>query len=220
VIAKSVRPLKKWLLRGEVIDSLVTSINLGFRFLVFYNPSNLNCHLSCFFQFSDIGANLVDEMYQGIYNGSKKHEPDLDRVLQRAFSTGLQKIFVTAGNLEESQKAAQLVADSDPPVAGISCTSIPPFRTCTCTLLPHGFYLTWVHSFITCNLGIRKRLYSTIGVHPTRCSEFLSKFDTPQEYVSRLIRLYEEHRNNIVALGEFGLDSERTNFCDIETQKK
>ncbi|CAG7720761.1 unnamed protein product, partial [Allacma fusca] len=29
----------------------------------------------------DIGANLTDDMYQGMYNGSKKHEPDLDRVL-------------------------------------------------------------------------------------------------------------------------------------------
>ncbi len=52
-------------------------------------------------------------MYQGIYNGTKKHEPDLDKVLQRAFAVGLQKIFITAGNLEEAHKAVKLVREVD-----------------------------------------------------------------------------------------------------------
>lgn len=66
----------------------------------------------------DIGANLVDEMYQGIYNGSKKHEPDLDKVLQRAYKNGLSKIIVTAGNEEEAEKAGKLVKQFDPCTAG------------------------------------------------------------------------------------------------------
>jgi TatD DNase family protein len=64
------------------------------------------------------------------------------------------------------------------------------------------------------------RLYSTVGVHPTRCHEFTSKSDSPAAYLSQLKRVIEENRGKIIALGELGLDYERTSFCDIETQKK
>jgi len=132
----------------------------------------------------DIGSNLVDEMFEGIYNGASKHEPDLDKVLQRAWNVGVEKIFVTAGNLEESRNAAKLVRARSK------------------------------------NNGEECKLYSTLGVHPTRCSEFLSKAASPNEYLNDLKKVLDEERDRIVALGEFGLDYERTNFCDIETQKR
>lgn len=47
-------------------------------------------------------------MYMGVYNGSKRHEPDLSQVLKRAWEAGLQKIIVTGGNLEESKKALEI----------------------------------------------------------------------------------------------------------------
>lgn len=56
-------------------------------------------------KFIDIGANLSDSMYQGIYNGSQKHHPDLDKVLERSWNNNLSKIIITAGNVEESKKA-------------------------------------------------------------------------------------------------------------------
>ncbi|CAI9736743.1 putative deoxyribonuclease TATDN1 [Octopus vulgaris] len=51
---------------------------------------------------------FIDPMYEGCYHGSKKHEGDLDEVLKRAFNQGLEKIMVTGGNLEESQKGLEL----------------------------------------------------------------------------------------------------------------
>ena len=94
--------IKDYTSRILYLDCLCTTINI--------NLVMLEWDLKFY---ADIGANLVDDMYQGLYNGSKKHEPDLDRVLQRAFSNGLQKIFVTAGNLEESQNAVKLVQQVD-----------------------------------------------------------------------------------------------------------
>lgn len=47
-------------------------------------------------------------MYQGIYHGSQKHQPDLDRVLERSWNNDLSKIIITAGNIEESKKALEL----------------------------------------------------------------------------------------------------------------
>lgn len=47
-------------------------------------------------------------MYQGIYHGNQKHEPDLDKVLERSWNNNLSKIIITAGNLEESKKALEI----------------------------------------------------------------------------------------------------------------
>lgn len=43
--------------------------------------------------FIDIGANLLDDCFQGRYNGGKqKHDPDLDAVLGRANAAGVEKV--------------------------------------------------------------------------------------------------------------------------------
>lgn len=47
-------------------------------------------------------------MYSGVYNGNQKHEPDLECVLKRSWSNGLNKIIITGGNFEESQKAVEI----------------------------------------------------------------------------------------------------------------
>ena len=41
-------------------------------------------------RFVDIGANLLDPMFQGIYNGSSKHPGDLEAVLDRARARGVE----------------------------------------------------------------------------------------------------------------------------------
>lgn len=56
----------------------------------------------------DIGANLTDLMYTGVYNGTKKHDNDLEHVLQRSWKFGLEKMIITAGNNEESKVALDL----------------------------------------------------------------------------------------------------------------
>ncbi|XP_032520072.2 deoxyribonuclease TATDN1 [Danaus plexippus] len=59
-------------------------------------------------RFIDIGANLTDDMYQGSYHGTKKHEPDLEKVLKRAWDGGMNRIIITGGNLIDSKKAIEL----------------------------------------------------------------------------------------------------------------
>lgn len=75
----------------------------------------IEIRVKCFFHqafhryfFLDVGANLTDSMYQGIYNGSQKHQPDLDKVLERSWNNNLSKIIITAGSLEESKKALEI----------------------------------------------------------------------------------------------------------------
>ncbi|XP_040582276.1 LOW QUALITY PROTEIN: deoxyribonuclease TATDN1-like [Lepeophtheirus salmonis] len=129
------------------------------------------------YRFIDIGANLTDLMYEGFYNGSNKHSPDLNTVIERSFTLGnLSKMILTAGNLEDSKKSLELAKKDD-------------------------------------------RMFSTIGVHPTRCSELKESKDV-RGYLNSFSNIVKQNTNKIVALGEFGLDKERTHFCDFETQKK
>ncbi|KAF8474919.1 hypothetical protein BDZ91DRAFT_650451 [Kalaharituber pfeilii] len=59
-------------------------------------------------RYVDIGINLTDKMYRGIYHGKKHHEEDLHDVIQRAKEAGCAKMMVTGSDLEESKEAVRL----------------------------------------------------------------------------------------------------------------
>lgn len=60
------------------------------------------------------------------------------------------------------------------------------------------------------------RLYSTVGIHPTRCSEFAE--EDADSVIQKLIAIGKKGKEEkkIVAIGEFGLDYDRLHFCDKE----
>lgn len=65
------------------------------------------------------------------------------------------------------------------------------------------------------------RLYCTVGVHPTRCSEFEESGD-PEKHFEALLSLAREgvEKGKVVAIGECGLDYDRIHFCPVEIQKR
>ncbi|KAI5640140.1 tatD related DNase domain-containing protein [Phthorimaea operculella] len=125
-------------------------------------------------KYIDIGANLTDEMYQGVYHGSKKHEPDLDKVLERAWNNGMDKMIITGGSLVDSKKALDLARTDS-------------------------------------------RLFTTVGCHPTRCTEFVAD---PEGYLAGLKEVISQNKDKVVAIGECGLDYERLHFCEKDIQLK
>eukprot|EP00937_MAST-01D_sp_MAST-1D-sp2_P007947 g7947.t1 len=152
----------------------------------------------------DIGVNLTDPVFRGEYRGKQKHASDFDAVLERALAAGVEQIIVTAGSLEESRNALELVRAQ---------RALPPAVR-----------------------GRQPRLYCTVGVHPTRCDEFDTAQGGPAAHLARLRAVIEDANANasangnaagagaidaeplVVAVGECGLDYDRTEFCAAETQ--
>ena len=128
----------------------------------------------------DIGANLLDPCFNGVYHGTKRHESDFMSVLSRAKAQQVSKVFVTAGTLQESMDALALTKS-------ISSSA------------ENSFFPT---------------LYSTVGVHPTRCNEFKDI----KSHVAALLDVINSSDNSVVAVGECGLDYDRLHFCDKEQQ--
>ena len=143
----------------------------------------------------DIGANLLDTMFQGVYHGSTKHSPDLPVVLKRAKQAHVQHIIITAGSLEEGL-AALTLAESDPgflkSTVGVHPTRCDLFEQVTDIENEEG--------------SQNKR---------TEGSESVS-----ERYLNQLIDLAVDGKNRglVVAIGECGLDYARTQFCAKETQ--
>lgn len=47
-------------------------------------------------------------MFRGVYNGTQKHPDDLDIVLERSWSTGLEKIIITVGTITDTKDAVEI----------------------------------------------------------------------------------------------------------------
>ncbi|EQC34069.1 TatD DNase [Saprolegnia diclina VS20] len=63
-----------------------------------------------------------------------------------------------------------------------------------------------------------EKLHCTVGVHPTRCSEFLAD---PDAYMAELTQVCRDGMSDkkVVAVGEFGLDYDRLEFCPKDVQQ-
>lgn len=59
-------------------------------------------------RYVDIGINLGDPVYRGIYHGKQGHEDDLEDVIQRALDAGCTKMMITGSNLSESEHAINI----------------------------------------------------------------------------------------------------------------
>ena len=67
---------------------------------------------------------------------------------------------------------------------------------------------------------MNENYYSTIGVHPCRAAEPAKEKQTIEEYFNHIDKFLEEKigEGKVVAIGECGLDYDRLNFANKETQ--
>ncbi|KAI0094377.1 Mg-dependent DNase [Irpex rosettiformis] len=72
-------------------------------------------------------------------------------------------------------------------------------------------------------LAKQHNLYATVGCHPTRSSEFDKFKGGPEAYLAELDKVIAANltgRGRVVAIGECGLDYDRTHFASEEVQKR
>ena len=55
-----------------------------------------------------VGINLGDPVFRGVYHGKRGHEDDLEQVVKRALDVGCTKLMVTGSDLKESAHAIEL----------------------------------------------------------------------------------------------------------------
>ncbi|KAF8213223.1 Mg-dependent DNase [Mycena galopus ATCC 62051] len=60
------------------------------------------------YRFIDIAVNLTDPVFRGTYHGKKKHDDDMNSILERARNAGVKSIIVTGTSLQESREALHL----------------------------------------------------------------------------------------------------------------
>lgn len=60
-------------------------------------------------RYFDIGVNFSDSMFTGNYHGSQKHAGDLDSVIARAKAFNVDRVLITASNIQESKDHFDLV---------------------------------------------------------------------------------------------------------------
>jgi TatD DNase family protein len=67
----------------------------------------------------------------------------------------------------------------------------------------------------------RPQLFSTVGVHPTRCGVF-AEADRVDARIAELLEVARRgaRAGTVVAVGECGLDYDRLQFCDREAQQR
>lgn len=80
--------------------------------VLFMADTEKSQHFLSLSHIADIGANLTDEVFDGIYNGSRKHDSDRQQVMDRAFQMGVQKIIITVGTIFDCEPAFKL-AEND-----------------------------------------------------------------------------------------------------------
>ncbi|TWU78787.1 hypothetical protein ED733_007034 [Metarhizium rileyi] len=160
-------------------------------------------------RYVDIGINLSDPMYRGRYHGHQKHPDDLTAVVDRARQVGCIKLMVTGSDIRSSQEALQL-AEEYP-------------GTCYATV---GIHPCSSAMFGTEDLGKRQ------SEHTTPCERDayapMSEDHHPDaarsaHVIALLTAVVAQARSSkqshMVALGEFGLDYDRLNYCNRQIQR-
>ncbi|CUV06458.1 unnamed protein product [Cryptosporidium hominis] len=140
-------------------------------------------------KFIDIGSNLTDLMFQGIYNDKKQHDSDLEIVIKRAIKGGLDKILITAGSYQETLEALKICEELDPKCKLLFTTvGVHPTRTKDCKVHSDD-YLKRMKDLIRMNSS-RIKAIGEFGLDSDRLH--FSSMKIQEKYFEKQFELLEE----------------------------
>ena len=165
-------------------------------------------------KYYDIGFNLSDPMFQGIYHGKKYHNSDIINILQRAKDRQVKITLLTGSSIIESKQVIDLknsLKDKSP---------VKLYYTI-------GVHPCCVNEFVE-NLDIENNNGSSTIDNPSNDETYNYKLydslSTDRSFASmKLIELYDLMSENLKdpdlrAIGEIGLDYDRFHYSCKELQ--
>ncbi|KAL5596511.1 hypothetical protein BROUX41_006736 [Berkeleyomyces rouxiae] len=156
-------------------------------------------------QFIDIGINLADPIFRGVYHGQQRHSDDLSAVIQRAVDTGCQKLIITGSDFASIRDAGAISKQYSGTVfrtAGI--------HPCSSAIFASGTGKNDGGHTPAC------------GPDPTQEEDVEAVPDSERTVtvMAELKALIDESSSDkgLVAFGEFGLDYDRLHYCNKAVQ--
>ncbi|KAI1741127.1 TatD family hydrolase [Xylaria scruposa] len=159
-------------------------------------------------RYVDIGINLADPIFRGVYNGKERHPDDLQAVVSRAQQVGCQKLIVTGSDFASSKHALQIAKEFPDIVyttAGIHPCSSSIFST------SHAHHDLKDYTMPS-DPDPEKPVSEDHEPDPKKTEEIISELRTLIESARNT------HPGALVAFGEFGLDYDRLHFCSRKVQ--
>ncbi|GAO17488.1 hypothetical protein UVI_02000690 [Ustilaginoidea virens] len=156
-----------------------------------------------------IGINLSDPIFRGRYHGIQKHPDDLAGVLVRARQVGCAKLIVTGSDLQSSRDALKLSAEYPR-----TCYATVGIHPCSSAVFGREDDVAKQREHSTpCEADGHAPMPEDILPDPARSARAVS------ELGSIVAQARSADRPGVVAMGEFGLDYDRLNYCNRVIQK-
>lgn len=128
---------------------------------------------------------------------------------------GVCSCILTAGNIEESTRALNYINHKEPSSTAVDEEQEDVEGETKSTANQKSTTIKKSDANANSNT---LTLYSTVGVHPTRCNEFTDKGVEVVMGELESLLLAGKQTGQVVAVGEAGLDYDRLHFCDKEQQ--
>ncbi|KAI1813045.1 hypothetical protein GGS20DRAFT_577896 [Poronia punctata] len=161
-------------------------------------------------RYIDIGINLADPIYRGVYRGKTKHQDDLQAVVSRAKEVGCEKLIVTGSDMTSSKHALEIAKEYPGIVyttAGIHPCSSAIFSKSSA----HEEETADGHS-TPCNPDPDQPVSEDHDPDPEKTASIIAELRNLFESAR------ETHPGALVAFGEFGLDYDRLHYCSQKLQ--
>lgn len=155
-----------------------------------------------------IGINLADPIFRGVYNGKQRHDDDLSAVVDRARQVGCAKLIVTGSSFKSSRDALAIAKQFPGTVyatAGIHPCSSSIFDASQ----PHSHNSEDEEHTPACDPDPEK---------PIPDNQVIDAGHT-KTIIDDLHALVQDAGNTLVAFGEFGLDYDRLHYCSKSLQQ-
>ncbi|KAI1153541.1 TatD family hydrolase [Nemania diffusa] len=159
-------------------------------------------------RYIDIGINLADPIFRGVYHGKERHPDDLQAVVSRAQEVGCRKLLVTGSDFTSSRHALDIAKEYPGIVyttAGIHPCSSAIFSS------SHAHHDAKEYAMPS-NPDPDTPVSEDHDPDPEKTKEIISELRALIESAR------STHPGALVAFGEFGLDYDRLHYCSKKVQ--